>query len=470
MSIGLDSARAPSWLTAVASARAVTDYYSFPFLGHPEEHLCDDLRSATLTASVVLPTWNALPSLRACLASLERSSLNRLAPERLQVIVCDDGSDDGTWDDLCRGRYALNLVSLRLEHRGQSAAMNAGLRAADGDVVVACDSDMILGCGALDELLARHELWPTVACFGFRSDIEASRLPLIGEALADLMHTEALTGDNRVTYDHRTLITNMLADCGWLAHLDDGRYLLDCEGIEWRRHRFMFGCLFSAPRSLFDAVGGMPDGIRRWGYNDTLIAAAFEAHGFPLLPVFSASGHHVSHPIRRSDQWFQYYRNRLAYEFILDAEEPQRWWHAKDGQSRVLETHSSQGAPMPPWKPQPVRPRDSVDYFLGRWDRFLDQCPDAHPLRRAECLFRTGRHDELIANESDSYWRSAALASAGRPGQARACLERAAWHDPVAEYVHSASASELLQLARHHRGQGLGHLAALYDLAAEVAG
>jgi len=31
------------------------------------------------------------------------------------------------------------------------------------------------------------------------------------------------------------------------------------------------------------AVGGMPDGIPRWGYNDTLIGAAFEAIVMPVL-------------------------------------------------------------------------------------------------------------------------------------------------------------------------------------------
>jgi glycosyltransferase involved in cell wall biosynthesis len=470
MTVGQASARASSWRNAMAPDLALEELFAFPFLGHPGEHLCDELRSSVLAASVLIPTWNSLPSLRACLAALERSSLNRLAPDRLQVVVCDDGSSDGTWDELTGRRYSLNLLGLRLDHRGQSSALNAGLTVAHGDVVVVCDSDMILGCGALDEMLARHERWPTAACFGFRSDVSADRLPLTDEAVADMMHTEALTGDNRVSFHEPTLVTNMLASCGWLAQLDGGRYLLDCEGSEWPRHRFLYGCLFSASRQLFEAVGGMPDGVPRWGYQDTLIAAAFEAQGSFLLPVVSATAHHVSHPLRHSDQWFQYRRNRLAYEFILDADGPERWWHRRGPRSQVLDMHTCAGAPAPPSEPRLIRTDGSLSYFLGLWEHFLDQSPAVHPLRRAESLFRSGRHDELIASDTDSFWRSAALTVAGRTQQSRDCLARAADQDQVAEYVYTASAAELHRLARHHREQGLDDIAMCCDIAAGLVG
>jgi glycosyltransferase involved in cell wall biosynthesis len=464
------AARCPGWRNAIAPDLAAEELFAFPFLGHPVEHLCNELRSSTLTASLLIPTWNSLPSLRACLASLEKSNLNRLAQDRLQVVVCDDGSTDGTWDELTGRLYSLNLLALRLDHRGQSLALNAGLTAAQGDVVIVCDSDMILGCGALDEMLARHERWPAAACFGFRADIDPERLPLTDSALADMMHTEALTGDNRVSFHQPSLVTNMLASCGWLAQLDSGRYLLDCEGSEWRRHRFLYGCLFSAPRQLFEAVGGMPDGLPRWGYQDTLIAAAFEAQGSFLLPVVSATAHHISHPLRHSDQWFQYRRNRLAYDFILDADGPERWWHRRGPRSRVLDRHSCVGVSTSASEPRLVRTDNSLSYFLGLWERFLDQSPAVHPLRRAECLFRTGRYDELIASETDSFWRSAALAAIGRTEQARVCLKRAVDQDQVAEYVSTSSAAELHRLAGHHREQGLADIATYYDIAAEMLG
>ena len=470
MTLGQTAGRGFSWRNAIAPCLAPDELFAFPFLGHPGEHLCDDLRSSTLTASLLIPTWNSLPSLRTCLASLERSSLNRLAQDRLQVVVCDDGSTDGTWDELTGQLYSLNLLGLRLDHRGQSFALNAGLAAARGDVVIVCDSDMILGCGALDEMLARHERWPAATCFGFRSDIDADRLPLTDKALADMMHTEALTCDNRVSFHQPSLVTNMLASCGWLAQLDGGRYLLDCEGSEWRRHRFLYGCLFSAPRRLFEAVGGMPDGVPRWGYQDTLIAAAFEAQGSFLLPVVSATAHHVGHPLRHSDQWFQYRRNRLAYDFILDADGPERWWHQRGLRSQVLAIHSYAAGSAPTSEPRQVRTDSNLSYFLGLWERFLDQSSIVHPLRRAECLFRAGRYDELIASDADNFWRSAALAVTGRMRQARVCLERAADQDQVAEYVYTSSAAELNRLACHHREQGLADIAACYDIAGELVG
>lgn len=456
----------PGWHTATGTADG-TELFDFPLLGHPAGHRCNELRSKTSSVSVLIPTWNSLPSLRVCLAALERSSLNRLAQNRLQVVICDDGSNDGTWDDLRDRPAALDLLVLRLDHQGQSSALNAGLAAARGHIVVICDSDMILGCGALDELVSRHERWPAAACFGFRTDVDA--LPASANALIEMMHTEALTGDNRVRFHRPSLMTNMLVDSKWLAALADGRHLLDCEGSQWRRHRFLYGCLFSAPRALFEAVGGMPDGVPRWGYQDTLVAAAFEAHGSFLLPVVAATAHHVAHPIRHSDQWFQYHRNRLAYEFILGTDAARHWWRRPGAGSRVLNSHAAR---KPPELIEARMVADSgrLDYFLGRWERLLERSDDSDPAEIAECLYRTGRHDELVERADDSYWRAAALALAGRSTQARACLERAAEHDEVARYVQTASTAELLRLAHHYHEQGLAEIAGRYEVAARLAG
>jgi cellulose synthase/poly-beta-1,6-N-acetylglucosamine synthase-like glycosyltransferase len=55
-----------------------------------------------LSASVIIPTWNARGTLEQCLIAIEQSSFNRKYPEKLEVIVVDDGSTYGTGELLDR--------------------------------------------------------------------------------------------------------------------------------------------------------------------------------------------------------------------------------------------------------------------------------------------------------------------------------------------------------------------------------
>ena len=90
--------------------------------------------------SIVMPTWNRSQTLGRAIASVIAQSY-----EDWELIVCDDGSTDGT-EEYVRERFASYLASgkiryLRLEHRGVSAARNAGLRAAHGRWIAYLDSD-----------------------------------------------------------------------------------------------------------------------------------------------------------------------------------------------------------------------------------------------------------------------------------------------------------------------------------------
>jgi hyaluronan synthase len=75
--------------------------------------------------------------------------------ELLDVYVVDDGSTDGTWREIRRAaqRYP-QLHALRFSHnRGKRAAMAAGIRASQADLVCFVDSDSHLATDALRELV-----------------------------------------------------------------------------------------------------------------------------------------------------------------------------------------------------------------------------------------------------------------------------------------------------------------------------
>lgn len=86
--------------------------------------------------SVVIPTYNAAKVLPHCLSSLEHQTIPR---ERLDIIVVDDGSTDGTLD-VARG-FGARVVCQ--EHSNQSAARNKGAATALGEIVLFTDADCV---------------------------------------------------------------------------------------------------------------------------------------------------------------------------------------------------------------------------------------------------------------------------------------------------------------------------------------
>ncbi|MEE8138400.1 MAG: glycosyltransferase family A protein [Thermoanaerobaculia bacterium] len=86
------------------------------------------------SVSVVIPTHNRAELLRRALRSVEGQS--RPAGE---VIVVDDGSDDGT-GDLVRSQFP-RVRYLWQQNRGVSAARNRGIEAATGRWIAFLDSD-----------------------------------------------------------------------------------------------------------------------------------------------------------------------------------------------------------------------------------------------------------------------------------------------------------------------------------------
>ncbi|SBT41465.1 glycosyltransferase family 2 protein [Micromonospora narathiwatensis] len=104
--------------------------------------------------SVVVPVYNTLPYLRACLDSLLRQTIG---PERMEIVAVDDGSTDGSGRLLDR-LAARHPGTLKVTHQansgGPAAPCNRGLELATGRYVFFLGSDDHLGPEALERLVA----------------------------------------------------------------------------------------------------------------------------------------------------------------------------------------------------------------------------------------------------------------------------------------------------------------------------
>jgi glycosyltransferase involved in cell wall biosynthesis len=97
--------------------------------------------------SVVIPAYNAERYIRQAIESVLAQTYSRL-----EVLVVDDGSTDGT-ADLVRA-FAPTVRYIRRENGRQAAARNTGIRAATGEIVAFLDADDVWRPEKIEKQLA----------------------------------------------------------------------------------------------------------------------------------------------------------------------------------------------------------------------------------------------------------------------------------------------------------------------------
>jgi biofilm PGA synthesis N-glycosyltransferase PgaC len=108
-----------------------------------------------LPASVVLAAFNEEPVIARTLASILASDY----PLR-EVIVVDDGSTDGTADEVRKVMaHDSRVVLLRQPNTGKAHALNRGVETATGDFLITLDADTIISSSTVANLM-RHFALP----------------------------------------------------------------------------------------------------------------------------------------------------------------------------------------------------------------------------------------------------------------------------------------------------------------------
>jgi glycosyltransferase involved in cell wall biosynthesis len=101
--------------------------------------------------SLVIPAYNEAARIEA--AVHDAAAWLAAQPFSTELIVVDDGSDDGTAELAERALAATTCGRvLRVAHRGKAAAVRAGMEAAGGDEIAFCDADLATPLGYLRDL------------------------------------------------------------------------------------------------------------------------------------------------------------------------------------------------------------------------------------------------------------------------------------------------------------------------------
>jgi glycosyltransferase involved in cell wall biosynthesis len=96
--------------------------------------------------SIVIPTFNGAKVLGKCLESLTNQTVGR---EKYEVIVVDDGSNDGTKDVVAK--YPVTYIYQ--QNSGPAVARNNGVRRAEGDIILFTDADCEPQPNWVDEMI-----------------------------------------------------------------------------------------------------------------------------------------------------------------------------------------------------------------------------------------------------------------------------------------------------------------------------
>lgn len=153
--------------------------------------------------SVVVATYNGARTLNACLDSLQRLNY----PD-YEIILVDDGSTDRT-PEIAKKFPSVRYV--RQENLGLSAARNAGIAAATGEIVAFTDDDCLVDPSWLARMVDAFDASerPGFVTGQVRSDVEDRRRAWLAVSVTDHVAPRALRrGDDPRRFGHG-------ANMGW---------------------------------------------------------------------------------------------------------------------------------------------------------------------------------------------------------------------------------------------------------------
>jgi glycosyltransferase involved in cell wall biosynthesis len=170
--------------------------------------------------SVVVPTFNRRQQLLHTLSTLFAQNY---PADRFEIIVVVDGSQDGTAESLKDLTPPCRLRVVEQPNRGPAAARNTGYRAAESELVLFLDDDMLCAPELLAAHVATHRTAARVVGFGaifLSSDsppslaAECFKLEIGAFHLEHLRQPDIPWDESECVFSNTSMSTQLLSDAG----------------------------------------------------------------------------------------------------------------------------------------------------------------------------------------------------------------------------------------------------------------
>lgn len=218
--------------------------------------------------SVVIPNWNGAHHLPTCLDSLRRQ---HYAP--LEILVVDNASTDGSCELVTRDYPEVRLIALP-QNRGFTGACNAGIQAAQGEIIALLNNDTEVDPGwtaALVDAFARHPEAGLVACKMMLFD-QRDRFHTAGDLFRvdGRLFNRGVWEKDEGQYDQETYV---FSACGGAAAyrrtmldeigLLDDDFFFSCEDMDlaWRAQLAGYRCVYTPAALVYHRLSATGGGV-----------------------------------------------------------------------------------------------------------------------------------------------------------------------------------------------------------------
>ncbi|MEK2472647.1 MULTISPECIES: glycosyltransferase family 2 protein [Streptomyces] len=251
-------------------------------------------RDRPAKVSVLIPAYNACATLEACLLSLTHQRLRR--PFSFEVLVVDDGSDDGTGTmvDSFTSRLDLRYAyEPRTPASGRARARNIGLAMATGSLVVTLDADQVVGPDFLAHHLRAHGAATDLLVVGRRCQLGEGKFDLARLARGFSLDAlpEVVRGDER----------------------EPVFAALSCQLTHMRTAwHYLWTCNASVRPERLAASGGFDERFRGWGLEDAELGYRLVRDGVRMRYSARAAVYH-EHRSPVSASMYREWRENLGH-------------------------------------------------------------------------------------------------------------------------------------------------------------
>lgn len=253
---------------------------------HNKRHLAES--NEPIEISVIIPTYNNRDYVLNTVRHLRRQTMDR---RQFEVIVVDDGSNDGTEEALRQDLYGEEnqfnfkyIYSPRLKPRKMGDAnyragisRNLGVKNSRGRILCFLDSDILTPENYLSELLLQHQDFDVIQC---------KRLNLTQEK-----------SNTSIRYNDIDVRTDIFST-------EDGYWDRFHSLSEWSSAPFFwkYTCTYglSVPTALFKKVGWIKRGFVFYGFEDVELGYRL-AHAGARFHLSPATTYHLFHKTERSE-------------------------------------------------------------------------------------------------------------------------------------------------------------------------
>lgn len=216
--------------------------------------------------SLNIATYNQLPILKLTFEALKHQTFTDY-----EVIVCDDGSSDGTKEWMGREHPDVKYFWQEDEGFRLAKSKNNGIREASGEYFVSLEADVI----PHKNLLRVYNFWirPNTVAYGVRHDIETLPESIDFEKMDEMI----------VSRDFRTPALSQVHEVS----------------NPWR---LCSGCNVAFPTKMLQDVGGWNENFKHYGIDDYEVCLRLAMAGAKFIALPEAYGYHLKHDLRETTE------------------------------------------------------------------------------------------------------------------------------------------------------------------------